>query len=762
MVLKVSNRRCQNCGKENPPDSRFCNSCGSTFDSAVPTGGVLLPGTVLRGTYVVESVLGQGGMATVYACHHKSLGTKYALKVLEACHARIEILRERFLSEAKIQATVDHPNIVHVADVIDSDGILAMVMEYVEGQSLDKLIDAKKQFTIKESVEIVLVILDAVGFAHKSNIVHRDLKPSNVMLRADASSDKIWEGIKVMDFGIAKILASDDQRTATGTSMGTPRYMAPEQIEDSRQVDARTDIYSIGIILYELLCGRTPFHELREYELMKAQITKTPPSLRNFRNDIPEKLETIVMKALEKDPNNRYRDAKAFQRALLSLGGFDPVKLLLNPSLSNMACVTSGDALQQKIQAINKSRTESGNDSSNEKSAKKETKKTRKTFSTEENTPKKRSKKIETDKAEKEDLKIEKNSTETESARMDHVEPDESAKKTRTTRTTSKKSPSTGKAPMTKSIEGKSVQKPQSVPQNEPVEPKTQDPGDPSNAPMEPKDKNTVIKIILCVFIAFVLIFGIYYRLSHNIQNNTSSPADNSTADETSAPENSADENHPGIHAALPYESVKTPTGIMTIVPKAKHWISVRDKDGLKLKPVELEAFQIDQTEVPFFQYQKCVAAQACPPIAAPEDPLIPVTNIGYSSAEAFCKWAGKRLPTETEWEAAARFGGDVDGITSVIVDCRNIHFDATGECKQKQAKPETISTRQSSANPGHLSHILGNVREWTSTPVPQNLQKRYVKGGSYLSKKNDIRISAHQEQLANQGAPDIGFRCVK
>ena len=322
----VPNLKCRMCLKMNPPGSRFCNYCGNDLTFSIQPDGLLPAGAVLRGSYVVEGVIGEGGMGVVYSCHHKSLGTRYALKVLDPKLARMDVLRRRFLAEARIQAEVVHPHIVHVMDVIDSDkdggipGILAIVMEYVDGSALDRILE-QSPLSIHDAVSSTLVILDAIGFAHHKGVIHRDLKPSNIMVSRQDAQEMLYRGIKVMDFGIAKILSENEQRTVTGAKMGTPRYMAPEQIENARDVDERTDLYAIGLTLYELLCGRTPFEMYKEFELLKAQLSMKPPSMRTYRNDIPDRLESIVMKSLEKDRANRYPNAESFQRALLSLGG---------------------------------------------------------------------------------------------------------------------------------------------------------------------------------------------------------------------------------------------------------------------------------------------------------------------------------------------------------------------------------------------------------------------------------------------------------
>ena len=221
------------------------------------------------------------------------------------------------------------------------------------------------------------------------------------------------------------------------------------------------------------------------------------------------------------------------------------------------------------------------------------------------------------------------------------------------------------------------------------------------------------------------------------------------------------DEDLPDIsHIALVER--QTDTGRMTVIPRAEHWISTGNQKEISRQV--LGAFAIDQVEVSHYQYDKCVAANACPPLSAvPDDLNMPVTHIGYGTAEAFCRFAGKQIPTAEQWEAAARFGGDTDGITHVNVTCETVHCgsDKGGECrKTNPPHPESVFRRMNGANPGHLLNMLGNVREWTSTEGKEK-QMRVTKGGSYLTPKKSIQISAQEETRANEGAPDLGFRCV-
>ncbi|MCL2326156.1 MAG: bifunctional serine/threonine-protein kinase/formylglycine-generating enzyme family protein [Proteobacteria bacterium] len=773
----MSNQKCRFCLKVNPPGSRYCNFCGGDLAFAILPDGLLPPGTVLRGSYAVENVLGEGGMGVVYACHHKTLATRYALKVLDPKLARMDLQRSRFLSEAKIQASIVHPHIVRVLDVIDSDkdsgvpGILAIVMEYIHGEALDRILE-KGPLSERDAVSTALVMLDAIGYAHHAGIVHRDLKPSNVMVCESLARESFYMGVKVMDFGIAKVLEEREQRTSTGMRMGTPHYMAPEQIENARQVDERTDLYAIGLTLYELLCGRTPFSEYREFELMKAQLTMRPPSMRNFRRDISDRLEAIVMKSLEKDRSNRYQNAESFQRALLSLGGYDEISLRLNPYEGTTPPLLN-QKLQRKIEkAIDRTKAKPLGEeapevaasspetrpktarsmvSSGGESAPRPTKRRRRFSSTQSAIASDGEKNaMRGEEAAEKGLvpRKETSSAGTGQARIvrDGAGPrtDVGLAQRSRKRTTEAGAQVKAVAPSPKRTEtgfgtaGRAAKTAQSA-----------------SAPK--RTSRIALKLVLVLLLALV-VAGLYYRSQRKMPQPVPVPVTEAPPAET------AQRPLPEDVSALPLQFLNTETGRMTLVPAAKHWISTQKRD--EIRQVALDAFYIDQVEVSYHQYLKCVDAGKCPPLGAEVPDLNwPVTGIGLGSAEAFCAFAGKKLPTAEQWEAAARFGGQTNGITYVEVNCQNIHFGAlqTSDCKKYNPNhPENVFARVQSSNPGHILNMLGNVREWTSTPSDTSAQKAKTKGGSYRSPKAEISISASQDASLNEGAPDLGFRCIR
>jgi TolB-like protein/cytochrome c-type biogenesis protein CcmH/NrfG len=269
----------------------------------------LAPGTKL-GPYEIQSPLGAGGMGEVYRATDAKLARDVALKVLPAEMADDPERLARFRREAKTLAQLDHPNIVTIYSVEESDGFHFLTMQLVEGQPLDRLICAGG-LPLDRIVEIAGALGDALAAAHEKGIVHRDLKPANVMVSSEGR-------VKVLDFGLAKdinvVNAGDatmtsDSRTQVGVVMGTPAYMSPEQTS-GRPLDHRTDIFSLGVLLHEMATGRRPFEGTSSAELVSAVLRDTPPSVTDVRPDLPSDLARIVRRCLEKDPRHRVQTAR--------------------------------------------------------------------------------------------------------------------------------------------------------------------------------------------------------------------------------------------------------------------------------------------------------------------------------------------------------------------------------------------------------------------------------------------------------------------
>ncbi len=269
-------------------------------------------GEIIEGKYTVEALLGEGGMAAVYRVKHNTLGTTHALKILTLTRKSI---RERLLTEGIVQASLDHENAVAVRDVLDVDGAPALLMEYVDGPDLEDWI-AAADHSVAEAEQVFRGIVAAVGAAHKKGLIHRDLKPANVLMARRGST---WIP-KVCDFGIAKLADEDSGQTSgstrTGVAMGTPAYMAPEQIRDAKNVDHRADIFSLGCILYQLTTGFQPFVGADIVDLYNA-ITKgvyRPPLERV--PTLPKRIVDTIGACLEVDRERRPADCAAILKAL--------------------------------------------------------------------------------------------------------------------------------------------------------------------------------------------------------------------------------------------------------------------------------------------------------------------------------------------------------------------------------------------------------------------------------------------------------------
>ncbi|HET8873115.1 MAG TPA: Stk1 family PASTA domain-containing Ser/Thr kinase, partial [Gaiellaceae bacterium] len=276
-----------------------------------------LIGMMFDGRYRILRKLGSGGMANVYLAEDEELGRRVAIKILNDRHANDDQFVERFRREAKNAAGLSHPNIVSIYDRGEAEGTYYIAMEYLEGRSLKERIVAEGPLPIASAIEIVRQILRAVGFAHRRQIVHRDIKPHNVLLVQDGPGDGD-ERFKVTDFGISRTATS--QMTEAGSIVGTAQYLSPEQARGA-PVDQRSDIYSVGIVLYELLTGQLPFTGETPLEIAMKHLSEIPKAPSELRPEIPTDLDMIVLRALAKDPADRFESAEEMERELARVAG---------------------------------------------------------------------------------------------------------------------------------------------------------------------------------------------------------------------------------------------------------------------------------------------------------------------------------------------------------------------------------------------------------------------------------------------------------
>src|SRR4051794_1853231 len=257
-------------------------------------------GQQFDGRYLIERKLGSGGMADVYLAEDQELGRNVALKLLNERHANDDQFVERFRREAQSAAGLNHPNIVSIFDRGQAEGTYYIAMEYLEGRTLKELLVRNGPTPVPIAIDYARQILGAIAFAHRNGIVHRDIKPHNIVVRKDGR-------LKVTDFGIARSGAS--QMTEAGSIVGTAQYLSPEQARGA-PVDARSDLYSLGIVLYEMLTGKVPYTGDAPVEIAMKHLTAIPDPPSKLRPDIPHDLDAVVMRALAKDPAQRYGSAE--------------------------------------------------------------------------------------------------------------------------------------------------------------------------------------------------------------------------------------------------------------------------------------------------------------------------------------------------------------------------------------------------------------------------------------------------------------------
>ena len=263
----------------------------------------------LEGRYSIERELGEGGMATVYLAEDLKHHRKIALKVLKPELTAV-VGAERFLAEIQVTANLQHPHILPLFDSGEADGLLFYVMPYVEGESLRDRLDREKQLPVDEALSITTGIASGLHYAHEQGVVHRDVKPENIMLSG---------GLPVVaDFGIALAVqnAGEGRLTGSGLALGTPHYVSPEQSTGDGVVDARSDLYALACVLYELLTGEPPHTGPTAHAIMAKRLTVTPTAVRTLRATVSESVEQAIKKALEVVPADRHSSVEAFSRAL--------------------------------------------------------------------------------------------------------------------------------------------------------------------------------------------------------------------------------------------------------------------------------------------------------------------------------------------------------------------------------------------------------------------------------------------------------------
>jgi serine/threonine-protein kinase len=298
-------KKCPKCGVEYPDATTLCPADGIALEKDPDS----LVGTTLAGKYRIDARLNEGGMGTVYRGCHILMDKTVAIKVLRPSLAADEKIVARFSREARAASRITHPNAISVTDFgEDERGHVFLVMEFLSGKTLKQLIRDEGPLPLARVVDITRQVGDALNAAHEQGVVHRDLKSDNIMLLDTMTGDHA----KVLDFGIAKINEPDGvvdtNLTAPNLVIGTPQYMSPEQCSQDAEIDARSDIYSLGVILYEMLVGHVPFSGDSPTMVMMKHLQEPVPSVLEERSDVPASVARVVARAMAKVPDNRYQN----------------------------------------------------------------------------------------------------------------------------------------------------------------------------------------------------------------------------------------------------------------------------------------------------------------------------------------------------------------------------------------------------------------------------------------------------------------------
>jgi serine/threonine-protein kinase len=300
---------------------------------------LLQPGSRL-GSYSIVRRIGEGGMGTVYEGVHEGLGKRVAIKTLHAAGARSEELIGRFIREGKAAARIQHPNVVDVVDVGAVEGMPYLIMEYLEGQDLGAALEHDAPMTSGAIADLMMPVVSALTAVHEAGIVHRDLKPDNIFITR--SKGGALEP-KLVDFGISKLDdAQSLQLTGTSAILGTPYYMSPEQAASSKQIDYRSDIFSLGVILYQCATHELPFNAESLFQLLTQIVRVDPPALRSLQPSVPAAFEALVDRAMRKEPAQRFQSAAELGAALLPFAS-ERVRLRYEPEFGHIA-LTPGPA----------------------------------------------------------------------------------------------------------------------------------------------------------------------------------------------------------------------------------------------------------------------------------------------------------------------------------------------------------------------------------------------------------------------------------
>jgi serine/threonine protein kinase len=660
-------KRCPVCQKELDEHLLFCPFDGQ---SLLPQDKLI--GTTIDGKFILKEKIGEGGMGKVYRAIHLKMKHTVALKILHPELSSDEIALERFRREAQAAALIHHPNAIAVTDfgVTGDTGMAYLVMELLEGVELREKITRQHHLGYEETFLITFQTCMALQAAHSKGIIHRDLKPDNIWL---VSAEDGLEQVKVLDFGIAKLLtgAEDNhQLTQQGTIIGTPYYMSPEQCR-GEELDARSDIYSLGVIVYEMLTGRVPFKATTPVAVALKHNSEPPPPLHNLRADIPPSIEGVVLRALGKRRRDRQSSAlELAQEFQLALYNSDiDLKVLGSQTLSSAyptiqrANFNPFPALPAGIQPPNSA----------------------------------------------------------EVARPAEFRSDE--------------------------ISDSSVM---------PMSRETPTPSGPQAAsPVLPIPADHR-KLYLFAGAAALVLLAVLTAIILSLSQRANAPVP---------------ENKPPIPREVPL-----PAGMLRVTGGTFRMGSDDPEAEAESRPareVTVAGFFLDMNEVTNEEYQKFVKDQKYPPPPhwtngefPPGEARLPVWYVSWNDAKAYARWAGKRLPTEAEWEYAAR------GTKNLKYPWGNDWSPKYSNSKEdNQDKPRAVGSYPLGHSWCSVNDLAGNVSEWVedeytlypnSTAKPERPGFRVFRGGAYKFRKDALVTWVRYYDKPEAKFEYIGFRCAK
>ncbi|MGH9935438.1 MAG: SUMF1/EgtB/PvdO family nonheme iron enzyme [Blastocatellia bacterium] len=846
---------CTNCGKKLSAGATKCDACGSPIIAVNPTlpeapqagnqsnpdalktqvsnpgagsefstvSNATLPlsvavgaqsGRLLGGRYKLEQCIGSGGMGEIYRARRTHIGDTVAVKVLRADVVENEKSRQRFYREARAAAMLHHPNAVVIHDFgEDDDGTAYIVMELLVGRSLRQLLVEEGSINSARAYGIIRQASAALDAGHRNGIVHRDIKPDNIILLD--SNDGV-DHVKILDFGIAKVLdmaldthSLEQRLTNVGSVIGTPHYMAPEQCQ-GEEADARSDIYSLGVVLYELLTGVAPFLAKTPTGVAIKHVTEKPRPLREINPSVPESVERIVLHSLEKDPNTRPQTALEFAREFESALASEPDTIRFGRSGEQARVDTlkfarpgASETAQKNLETVPQGAA-----------APPQSYETRITPPSATDHIQQSSGVVtgqlkQSDEAATEFISRAKVTAKQEipegGASRGIADSDLAAQALLPTEML-QKSEATKPAPIAPVEGGKSTRITALYAEEEPAKRAEPDPartgpisqpgrfdeaGKKKTAPIAapPKMKpaavpaaKSKIPLLIGAGVVLVVLIGAGALLFKSGKSETGT-----RTDATASPSPGA-ATAPSPSASSAYPDIAAPEGMVYVIGGVLR--AGRDDGDANEKPahvVNVKPFFIDRTEVTSEQYQKFIDATGYAPPPSwqgarfPEGTnTLPVTDVTWEDASAYAKWAGKRLPTEEEWEFAAR-GPDERRVypwgEEWIADASNTKSD---DNDKRQLAP--VGQFPKGASPFGLLDMSGNAWEWTAsefkeypggkvTPPVGYKNLKVIRGGTYDSPPKFATATLRRPHPATRGdwpngsTPDYaktGFRLAQ